>query len=349
MAILKALSIFTILGGLGAIGVVTTVPHKEISDCKEIQRFVAEYVRLLNQFPTETYPVYSFCTSNLTVLHYKQAVDWFHAAQGNKTCQQNLNQNRLNVFQTLYDQMTSIWDAAHCQDCVSNQNDTAEFFGQYEELQTCIQKHADPCDACAGNYSHMQEYYEGLVQSRKGSICFDIEDRMNQTRYAWSAIYNCCKGKQHSQTAFICFASGISSLPVIFYVIMYLITCRKEARERAAAPLLNDAHSVAGTADQQQQGDEPQASTSSVSQPDTEVDDNHQPGKNGEPKLNNLDRTPGVRESKLIDLDNSSNMNLNLDQDLKFVPSTKHDQEDDDDVSILRIPKVNVGVDDLLE
>lgn len=332
--IFKALLLFTLLG-LGA-----TVPDKPIHDCKEIEKFVGEYVRFLNQLPIETYPVYSFCTSNLTVLHHKAAVDWFGYAQGNKTCERNLNQNRLNVFQTLYDHLTSIWTAANCQDCVSNQNETAEFFEQYDELQNCIKNNTDPCNACAEGYNRMQIYYEGLVQNRKGSICFDIEDRMNQTRYAWSAKYNCCKDKQHSQTAFIWFASGISSLPVIFYIMMYLITCRKEARERAAAPLLND-QSVAGTVEQRS---EPQAGTSSAPPQlhDTENEDN-QPSSNGGPKLNNLDKSPGVRESKLIDLDNSSNTNLNLDQGMKSVPFSKHDEGDD--VSILRTPNVNVGTD----
>ncbi|XP_065075030.1 uncharacterized protein LOC135698827 [Ochlerotatus camptorhynchus] len=337
MDIFKTIFIFSFLG-LGG-----TVAQKQVHDCKEIEYFVGQYVRLLNQLPVQTYPVNSFCTSNQTVSHYKTAVEWFHYAQGNKTCEKNLNQNRLNVFQTLYDQITSIWDAAHCQDCVANQNDTAEFFQYYDELQNCAKNYTNPCDVCAGNYNHMQVYYEGLVQNRKGLICFDIEDRMNQTRYAWSAIYNCCKGKQHSQTAFIWFASGISSLPVIFYVMMYLITCRKEARERAAAPLLND-RTVAGTVEER---DEPQASTSSVPQQlhDKENEDDRY-SVEAEPKLNNLDKAAGVRESKLIDLDSESRDNLNSNQDLKSLPNKN---DDDDDVSILRSSAVNVGVGDLFD
>lgn len=255
-----------------------------------------------------------------------------------------MNQNRLNVFQALYDQMTSIWDAAYCQDCLSNKNDTTEFFDYYDELQMCTKLYTNPCDVCAGNYSLMQVYYEGLVQNRKGLICFDIEDRMNQTRYAWSAIYNCCKGKQHSQTAFIWFASGISSLPVIFYVMMYLITCRKEARERAAAPLLND-QSVAGTVVEER--DEPQAcSSSNPPQLHDNENEDDQYSVGVEPKLNNLDKAAGVRESKLIDLYNESSENLNSDQNLKSLP-TKHDE--DDDVSILGNQNVNVGVGNLLD
>lgn len=340
MDIFKTVLIFTFLG-LGG-----TVAKLNTHDCNEIEKFTKEYGALLKQLTAVTYPVNSFCTSNSTIWHYKAAVEWFHYAQGNKTCEANLNQNRLNVFQMLYDDMTSLWDAAHCQDCVSNQNDTAEFFDYYDGMQNCTRNYTNPCDVCAGNYSRMQVYYEGLVQNRRGAICFDIEDRMNQTRYAWSAIYNCCKGKQHSQTAFIWFASGISSLPVIFYVMMYLVTCRKEARERAAASLLND-QSVAGTVDGRA---EPQASTSSVSQQQLFVEgkeEDEQSSAEAEPKLNNLDKAAGVRESKLIDLDNESNKNINSDRDLKSLP-TKHDE--DDDVSILRVnPNVSGGVENLLD
>lgn len=311
---------------------------KQIADCNQLEKFVKEYGSFIGQFTLETYPVNSFCTSNQTVWHYKTAVEWFGYAQSNKTCERSLNQNRLNVFQMLNDQMTSIWDAAHCQDCVSNQKDTEEFFDYYDEMQRCTKKYTNPCDVCSGNYTQMQTFYENLVQNRKGMICFDIEDRMNQTRYGWSAIYNCCKGKQHSQTAFIWFASGISSLPVIFYVMMYLITLRKEARQQAAAPLLND-QSMAGTVEER---DRPQACTSGASH--GVLEDDNQKSIETEPKLNNLDKA-GVRESKLIDLNECSN-DLRTEQDLKSFPSKAIE---DDDVSILTAPNDNVRADNFLD
>lgn len=340
MNIFKAILIVAFLG-FGSTGA------QKKADCNQIEKFVKEYDGFLNQLPLETSPVNSFCTSKLSVSHYQTAVEWFQYAQGNKTCEANLNQNRLNVFQTLYNHMLSIWDAAHCQDCVSNGNDTAEFFGYYDEMQLCTKVYTNPCDVCAGNYSQMQVYYESLTQNRKGSICFDIEDRMNQTRYAWSATYNCCKGKQHSTTAFIWLASSISSLPVVFYVMMYFITRRKEARERAAAPLLND-QTVASRMVEERPQDQPQASTSSLSQ------QLHEDGIDAdvlgsEPKLNNLDKASGVRESKLIDLDNESKRNLNPGHDIKSLPSKRHDEVDDDDVSILRNPNVNAELDNLLD
>lgn len=306
-------------------------------DCEQIRNFVGDYTKFLKQMSIQTYPVNKFCSSNDTVLHYQAAVESFGNAKSNESCAADFNHNRLNVIQTLYDQMTSIWESAHCADCVSNQNDTADFMELYEAQQNCTAVNSNPCEVCAGNYTQMQHFYEDLVKARGGIVCFDIEDRMNQTRYAWSAIYNCCKGKQHSQTAFIWFASGISGLPVVFYLAMYLITRRKEARERAAAPLLNDQ-----AEDEQPEAEQPQASTSrgghgqtQQSLPNGDCDNGRdQCSIEDEPKLiNNLNVTRGVRESQLIDFQDSASENfLNSERGLKLPPKK---MPDDDDVSLI--------------
>ncbi|XP_062541680.1 uncharacterized protein LOC134209687 [Armigeres subalbatus] len=298
-------------------------------DCPQLQVFVSHYSKLLNQMPVQTYPVNNFCSFHNTTFHYSQAVEWFQYATTNKTCDLDFNQNRLNVIQRLFDQMSSIWDDAHCADCVSNKNDTAQFMELYEYQLNCTKFHEpNPCEICSGFYTELQRYYEGLVKSRKGIVCFDIEDRMNQTRHAWSAKYNCCKGKQHSKMAFIGFASAISSLPVIFYVAMYFITRIKENRERAAAPLLND-EAVEETEEEQ-----PHASTSYPPQQlqKEQVDDSKgsQRFVEEEPKINNLNITRGVREGDLIDISNSESKTNHSQKDLKLPADTG-----DDDVSLL--------------
>lgn len=303
-------------------------------DCELIRNFVGDYAKFLKQMSIQTYPLNNFCSNNDTVAHYQDAVDWFAKAKANESCAADFHHNRLNVIQTLYDQMTSIWESAHCTDCVSNKNDTAKFMELYDEQQSCTAVSRNPCEMCSGNYSELQHFYENLVKARNGIICFDIEDRMNQTRYAWSAVYNCCKGKQHSQKAFIWFASGISSLPVVFYMAMYFMTRRKEARERAAAPLLND-----HVEEEQTQEDQPQAGTSHGHRPTQQLlpngdceDAHDQCSVDDEPKIiNNLNITRPVRESRLIDLQDSENL-LSSEQDLKLPPPNKMA---DDDVSMI--------------
>lgn len=306
-------------------------------DCQEIQNFVSAYTRLLKQIPLKTYPVNNFCISNDTVLDYNSAVEHFQYALGNETCAMDFNQNRLNIVQMLYDHMSSIWNAANCADCVSNQNDTAQFLELYDYQINCTNHHPDPCDICSVSYSEMQHFYEGLLKSRKGVVCFDIEDRMNQTRHAWSAKFQCCKGKQNSKMAFIGFASGISSLPLIFYAVMYFITRRKEALERAAAPLLND-QTVEETEEQ------PQASTSYSQQEQKQHSNKLKDGQSSddeskdiqygveeEPKINNLNITRSARESQLIDINDDSE-SRSIQQNLEY---KLHPAQADDDVSLL--------------
>lgn len=277
--------------------------------------------------PLETYPVNNFCSSPNTTLHYSQAVEWFQYATTNKTCDLDFNQNRLNIIQRLFDQMSSIWDDAHCADCVTNKNDTAHFMELYEYQLSCTKLHPDPCEVCSEFYSELQLYYESLDKSRKGIVCFDIEDRMNQTRHAWSAKFNCCKGKQHSKKAFIGYASAISCLPVIFYLAMYFITRAKENRERAAAPLLND------EAVEENEEEQPHASTSYPRQSqEDQVDDpkGSQPFVEEEPKINNLNIVSGVREDRLIEFNDSDSKSNYSKKDLQLPADTG-----DDDVSLL--------------
>nr|XP_029717441.1 osteopetrosis-associated transmembrane protein 1-like [Aedes albopictus] len=338
---LLVISLGSILAASSASGSLSHRPHPPPDrDCEQIRNFVADYAKFLKQMSLQTYPVNKFCSSNDTVFNYQQAVEWFGAAKSNESCAADFHHNRLNVIQTLYDQMTSIWESAHCADCVSNQNETAEFMELYDAQQNCTEVNNNPCDKCAGNYTEMQNFYEKLVKARNGIVCFDIEDRMNQTRYAWSAVYNCCKGKQHSQEAFIWFASGISGLPIVFYMAMYFITRRKEARERAAAPLLNDQ-----VEEEQPEAEQPQAGTSHGGHGQTKAEqlpngncetDPDQCSVEEEPKLiNNLNITRGVRESRLIDLQDSGSENfLNSERHLKLPPQ-KNPNNDDDDVSLI--------------
>ncbi|XP_055632172.1 uncharacterized protein LOC129772279 [Toxorhynchites rutilus septentrionalis] len=290
-------------------------------ECVPVQRFVAAYTSFLKQIPWHIFPVNTFCTDELCVYDYDKASYWFHNATSDELCKaQNFNHNRLNVVQTLHDQMELIWGGAHCQNCVDHKNETDNFFTLVQALDECIMfNSAQPCEPCAENYTHVQDYYKEITTVSKGEICFDIEDRMNHTRYSWSAVYKCCKDKQHSTKAFIGFATAICSLPVIFYTMMYFITMRKESRAQAAmAPLMDD------QPDEEDVAGDPQPGCSSdglVSEPDLFHDDVS--------IANNLDQT-GVKEGQFIALDRDQLVDTEMN-------ITEEHPADGDDVSMLQI------------
>lgn len=215
-------------------------------NCPQVSNFLTSYVDLLLRIENRIAPVNEFCSDKVATELYTNATYWFNNATHNATCREkNLDKNRLNIVQLMYDQMSNIWETAHCQDCKDHANETTRFKELSDQLDSCIHNHTKEsesiCTLCADDYNDVQHVYGEILNSRKGSICFDIEDSMNQTRYKWSATYKCCKDKRHSQTAFISFASAICMCPLIFYAIMYFTTIRREANAQAAcSPLVDD-------------------------------------------------------------------------------------------------------------
>ncbi|XP_058443803.1 uncharacterized protein LOC131425722 [Malaya genurostris] len=328
---------------LGCFGSLDFANSKVIIECNNITRFVREYTEFLKIIPQKMLPVARFCSNNTSIDYYMEATKAFEKAVHDRTCHFHIN--RLNIIQKLYDQMNSIWQEAHCQNCVDNLNRTNEFHFLTDQLNACIATYPlNPCDPCASNYSSVQNLYAGLKKYSGDQLCFDIEDQMNLTRHDWSAKYNCCKDKKHSQQYFIVFASVFSCLPVLFYVAMYWITLRKEAREEVArVPLLDDSLGSNVTANATMRNstniDElivdngeichERAGPSSKHSTHSEDSEFHD---KCETKLNNLDSTK-LREGNLIDVDSKeggleSSFEYNIDKK-RSSPAL------DDDVSLL--------------
>lgn len=321
-----------------------SVNCKEKPECMQVENFVSHYRRLLSIIPQNIVPQSRYCSHENFTLFHNKAVGEYNEAIINETCHFHLH--KLNVIGMLFNQMQDIWNTANCQDCVDNQNDTIMFFELSEELNSCIQSHHEsPCLACAYNYTAVQDKYESMNKQRRGKLCFDIDDQMNQTRHAWSATFNCCKDKQRSQKLFITFASIFSSLPLVFYAAMYFMARRKEKweeltrvpllddndlRHSASLPEVNENHSITTVVDQ-----EPSSSSSFQNRNVLQND-----------KLNNLDRAH-VREGKLINLhDEPVPVNSNNYIDKNLNKST----EVDDDVSILAgEATITNGIKDLLQ
>lgn len=319
-------------------------------NCRQVNYFKGQFEKIFRLIPDNVYPVFSVCTNENFTRDYHIAIEQYNEASKDPLCQEiNFKRSKVNMVEIMHSQLVSVWEVANCQDCLDRRNETVEFFSLFDQLDSCINSHKEvsPCEPCAGNYSEVQSRYEQLAKGHRDSICFDIEDRMNQTRHRWSAEFNCCKNKQHSKKAFVAFASSLCSLPVIFYLVMYLVTRRKEAREGLVnGPLLDDSRD----ADEPESNADPLPSTSFTGTQDN-IDDDDETNSDDEVNLrveyNDLNL---IREEQLVDLiSNKSDSTVDVNLDVSGQQKPKHIDQDEDDVSILDAMKGNVNGRNLLD
>lgn len=152
----------------------------------------------------------------------------------NKSCiSLFISNDRLNAVQEYHDNILSIWNKGQCNACYTwsavpvLSNETNTFNTLFNETRTCIQKYdkdnsSEVCDKCMQNYIQLDNYYKTLSADAIGvdSICMDIVDSMNATRYAWSKTFNCCKIRRTPEIIFLCCAGVISALPLLYYVVL---------------------------------------------------------------------------------------------------------------------------------
>ncbi|XP_038105474.1 osteopetrosis-associated transmembrane protein 1 [Culex quinquefasciatus] len=222
-------------------------------NCNQIEQFAGQFERFFKQVPLYVYPAFTICSNDNITQHYKEAMTIWANATADHICQvMNFERrSKSNPAVMMHDQLVSFWTTANCQDCLDRRNQTVEFFTEFAGLDGCIKQESDqalsPCGPCADTYQKVQGMYEALAKGHKETLCFDVEDRMNQTRHRWSAEFNCCKNKQNSKTSFIGTASAFCSVPLVFYAIMFFVTRRKERVEELVAGVTRDAEPQAGT------------------------------------------------------------------------------------------------------
>ncbi|XP_052862198.1 uncharacterized protein LOC128268928 [Anopheles cruzii] len=203
-------------------------------DCYSVHRFLKHYATLTVSLPNHTTPVFTLCTSDKADSEYRLALEAYQNFTVDPACQKYRNANRMNVYETINGQLTALWAAANCESCINAANETATFMNLSNDLELCLKNASrvnvsNPCTTCDENYMRVQQYY-GMLEKRDMGICFDVEDRMNQTRRRWSGQYNCCKDKQRSMVAFGSVASFACAVPLVFYLVMHLVTVRREAK-----------------------------------------------------------------------------------------------------------------------
>uniref|UniRef100_A0A182PL27 Osteopetrosis-associated transmembrane protein 1 n=1 Tax=Anopheles epiroticus TaxID=199890 RepID=A0A182PL27_9DIPT len=202
-------------------------------ECEDIHLFLKYGGKMMVALPMHTYPVFNVCTSQLVINDYHMAIEHYQNMTKSPICQKYLTSNRMNVYETIYNLLTGMWNDANCDACANAVNETATFMNMSSVLERCIAiNSADPCEKCADDYQRVQQYYAKLDKEGHGPdrLCFDIADRMNKTRRSWSGTYNCCHDKRHSMVIFSVIASVVCTLPVLFYAVMHLVTVRQEAR-----------------------------------------------------------------------------------------------------------------------
>jgi len=167
-----------------------------------------------------------------------------------------VNQDRLNMFQSVYEQANRIWDEAFCVNCYTDWNSdvsanhtwsdaTINFFHQVDALDVCIKNYtkkthsSSACTNCQKEYVHLNEIYEEIATYfGKEKICFDIENKMNKTRRLWSGDMGCCRDKKSPILKFILSTITVAIVTIGFYVFMFIRT--KQIEMRDSFPVSNE-------------------------------------------------------------------------------------------------------------
>uniref|UniRef100_A0A8D8MMR1 Osteopetrosis-associated transmembrane protein 1 n=1 Tax=Culex pipiens TaxID=7175 RepID=A0A8D8MMR1_CULPI len=324
-------------------------------NCNQIEQFAGQFENFFKQVPLYVYPAFTICSNDNITQYYKDAMTIWANATADHICQvMNFERrSKSNPAVMMHDQLVSFWTTANCQDCLDRRNQTVEFFAEFAGLDGCIKQESDqalsPCEPCADTYQKVQGMYEALAKGHKETLCFDVEDRMNQTRHRWSAEFNCCKNKQHSKTSFIGAASAFCSVPLVFYAIMFFVTRRKERVEELVAGVTRDAEPQAGTSREGMNGmvvegggaEEDDSDDEPIGRKEIDGEEEFQ----AERKLNNLDvirENDEPKEGQLLDIvSNTSGSTVDVNLDLSGMKGVS---DEEDDVSILGAMKANVVV-----
>ncbi|XP_017348568.1 osteopetrosis-associated transmembrane protein 1 isoform X1 [Ictalurus punctatus] len=155
---------------------------------------------------------------------------------GNKSCEELLlHADRLMLLYNLYKGLNDIWESAECTSCLTNKsmsNTTLYFIDRHNQSLTCFEKYSqgnysELCVECKTSYKVLNDLYSNM--SKNKSLCIDVEDAMNSTRYSWSKVYNCSLTREENVPV-IAVSSFMLFLPLIFYLSNYLHSEQKKRK-----------------------------------------------------------------------------------------------------------------------
>lgn len=154
------------------------------------------------------------------------------------------NKDRINVVQRNYDNSINLWNSGYCRDCRDPDtkklsNSTVEFQDRLTAFEECVKsKHTFLCNDCLTAYTNLNAFFDDYKEKVNDAICFDLQDKMNETRKMWSQ--NCSIKPEHSQLTLLLLYAVISSLPICFYVAMVAYTKNAERASEYRELLQNE-------------------------------------------------------------------------------------------------------------
>ena len=168
-----------------------------------------------------------------SVNEYVDLQDSYRDLISNETCLDlYLNSDQLNIVGTIYDQAIEIWNTANCDDCYQQYDngsliladETNRFFNLSSTLNECFTSAIgrNICTHCLDKYRALGFFYLFLEETRKTTICFDMQDQMNQTRSNWSGLYGCQRAELLIRP-FLIICAIIILAALTFYVSCYLL------------------------------------------------------------------------------------------------------------------------------
>jgi len=170
---------------------------------------------------------------------------------GGKPCKDKLvNLDRLQVVDTGFKYAFNLWQKASCDSCYENMNKetpvlikpVVDILNVSADLELCIKRHLndsveepfyDPevCKECEPGYLKMNYIYSTMKASTGDvDFCMDITDLMNSTRIQWSKELKCSLHKKKPEIIFLIGSGLVTGLTVIFYVLAFALTTKKEQR-----------------------------------------------------------------------------------------------------------------------
>lgn len=147
------------------------------------------------------------------------------------------DQDRLGLIQKSYMAGVSLWTGGYCDDCYETpmtvSNKTVEFLNLTEQFQQCTKTASadNICVKCAEIYDSVNKNYEAIRKLANDEVCFDLQDKINGTRRFWSIDVQCNTNPDDRQITFLILTAAISSLPICFYVMMFVHTHHSESNE----------------------------------------------------------------------------------------------------------------------
>lgn len=137
------------------------------------------------------------------------------------------DKDRINIVSTTQSILVGLWRKAYCDDCFTS-NNSYVFDLKRVAFDDCIRNHKNKeCTSCLSQYLNLNGFYLSLDNNNKGQVCYDMQDSMNRTREQWSKDLGCCH-REFDILLFVVASCIIGTLPLLFYVTMYVLTKQQE-------------------------------------------------------------------------------------------------------------------------